>query len=119
MKRLCGTFLGVLVVSPALAQELRRDPFEAIVTRDVPGTESQSGPVTSDGIPRLRATLVSGDSSLAIVGTEIVAVGAELGAYRLESVAEGYAVFSKDGELMRVSVQEDANNDDSGVGRGE
>ncbi len=79
--------------------------------------EARPSPADAEGaeslILHLRATLVSKKEPLAVVGSRILAVGDEIQGYRLLSVREGEAVFTRgDGRLtLRVGVDE---TDDDG-----
>lgn len=102
-------FLLVLVAASVdAAGQLQRNPFRVPIELDAPvaaagGPQMELRPDTLD----LRATLVAGERSVVNLGGSILSLGEEIEGYRLVSVSEGEALFIKDGESIRVFVDED------------
>jgi hypothetical protein len=101
--------LVLLLIAPAAtaAGPLERNPFRVPVELVRPAAEQarsqpDGGPETLD----LRATLVAGRRSSVSLGGWILSLGEEISGYRLVSVREGEAVFSKDGETVQVSIHQ-------------
>ncbi len=101
--------LVLLLIAPAAiaAGPLQRNPFRVPIELDGPAaaqarSQPDGGP---DGLD-LRATLVAGRRSTVNLSGWILGLGEELAGYRLVSVREGEAVFSKDGETVQVSIHE-------------
>ena len=109
MIRAIPTLLLLLIAPAALAAgPLQRNPFRVPIELGGPTAQravSQSGstPESFD----LRATLVAGGRSFVNLGGSILSLGEEIAGYRLVSVREGEAVFWKDGESIRLSLNDD------------
>ncbi len=81
----------------------RFDPFDRPV---VPGGASarRTSVAPATWSPWLKATLVAGENSFANLGGTVLKLGEETHGYRLLEVREWTAVFSKDGERVRLAV---------------
>jgi len=97
----------MLVASYARATEpeLQRNPFDRpaadlLINNATPanrGSTTESGPV-------LRAVLAAGSKSVVNFGGVILQIGESANGYRLLSVEEGGATFSRDGERVLLSL---------------
>ncbi|MGI9258457.1 MAG: hypothetical protein ACR2QQ_06465 [Gammaproteobacteria bacterium] len=102
----CSLFL---LIEATVAQSPQRNPFQPPV--DLNEQDAERIGAQLDGEPEvapldLRATLLAGERSSANLGGAIVSIGDEIAGYRLVSVEEGGAVLSKDGETIRLSVND-------------
>ena len=114
-----ATFLLVLTAglqSPApvadTAGALQNNPFKRPVfdTRSLPGPKD-NGLATGSELD-IRAILAAGRNSLVNVAGNIIRVGQEHEGFRLISVEERAVVFNKDGERLRIELdQEDESNE--------
>lgn len=96
-----------LVMTVSFAQLPERNPFQPPFDLDAQQPESMGAETEVEPEPLdLRATLLAGERSFANLGGSIVGVGEEIAGYRLVSVLEGEAVLSKDGETIRLSVND-------------
>ncbi len=118
MKALVIAALLLTVPNVSVSQGLNRNPFEAPIDLDTPRSAVGNSSVNPQAID-LRATLVSPNRSLANVGGEILQPGDEFQGFRLESVAEGHAVFSQNGESFRVAVSAGIDEDRETSGEGD
>ncbi|MBT8131507.1 MAG: hypothetical protein KJO35_04500 [Gammaproteobacteria bacterium] len=62
-------------------------------------------------LPEVRATLVGGDTPLALVGDAVIAVGQKVAGFELLAVREGVAVFKNGDEISEVRVNNDTPNE--------
>ena len=82
-----------------------------------PPSSSPVRPALADNVQdeplilQLRATLVSKDAPLAVVGNRVLAIGEEIKGYRLLSVREGEAVFAGGGGRLTLRVGLDEADD--------
>ena len=99
----------MLVASSARASgpELRRNPFDRPVLDLSYNDETPANRVaTSKGGPLLRAVLVAGSKSVVNFGGVILQIGQSADGYRLLSVDEEGATFSRDGAKVVLSFYE-------------
>ena len=107
----------VLFASQARADEpatdLQRNPFDRpeadVLTSNV---APASGRSTSEGNLFLRAVLVAGENSVVNFGGIILQIGETANGYRLLSVEEGEAIFSKGGEKVAFSLYKQEQAED-------
>ncbi len=106
---------GLMAGSPAMADKLRRDPFQEpadfIAQADAPGVT----PAAPGSRPQIFGILAAGGESLVNLGGEIMAVGEEAGGYQLLEVAEEHAVFRRGDEIITIALypdKDDESNDD-------
>ena len=105
-------FLLLLPAAADAAELLKRNPFT------VPIELEEGAPIAAQAPPQrqaleLRATLVvPGGRSAANLGGSILSVGEEIAGYRLVSVSQGEAVLEKEGESIRVFVNENDEQTD-------
>jgi len=95
------------------AVELQRNPFdrpEAGLLINNVATKSR-GSLSESG-PFLRAVLAAGSKSVVDFGGVILQIGQSANGYRLLSVEEGGATFSRDGEKVLLSLYEQEQVDD-------
>jgi hypothetical protein len=90
--------------------KLQNNPFRH---PDITQTANDSSKPKSPAVEteerlELRATLTLGRRSLANVAGKIIGIGEEIDGFRLLAVAEGSAVFVKNGIQRNVSVIDDA-----------
>lgn len=102
----CSLFL---LIETTVAQLPQRNPFQPPI--DLSADAAETIGAQQDGEPEvvaleLRATLLAGERSSANLGGAIVSIGDEIAGYRLVSIQEGEAVLSKDGETIRLSVND-------------
>lgn len=111
MIRICcaAAAMSLLVWSATVnsADEIRRNPF----TRPPPNvvaTQEVAAPmrITEEWRAELRAVLVAGRKSSADLGGLILGLGESAHGYRLLSVGEGTATFSREGEKVVLSLYE-------------
>jgi len=120
MRAILHAILGVaaatmLVASYARAAEpeLQRNPFDRpaadlLINNATPtdrGSTTESGPV-------LRAVLAAGSKSVVDFGGVILQIGESANGYRLLSVEEGGATFSRDGERILLSLYKQEQAED-------
>lgn len=67
--------------------------------------------------PRLRAVVVAGARSLALVGAELVELGGSVEGYRLQSVSENGAVFTKGRQSITLVLGEKTGSERAGSER--
>ena len=109
MIRTIPTLVLLLIVPAAIAAgPLQRNPFRVPIELGGPTAQRaasrlEARPDTFD----LRATLVAGRRSSVNLGGSILGLGEEVAGYRLVSVREGEAVFWKDGESIRLFLNDD------------
>ena len=99
----------LLLMEAAVAQSPQRNPFQPPI--DLNEQAAVGVGTQQDGEPEavsldLRATLLAGERSSANLGGAIVSIGDEIAGYRLVSVLEREVVLSKDGETIRLSVND-------------
>jgi len=89
------------------ALNLRHDPFQrpASFNNPVLGTTASQNTAPA-ALPRLRATLVAGEDSLVNVEGKIIGIGEVVDDYRLLSVDEGVAVFTKDDVQITLKIEQ-------------
>ena len=115
MKRLSlFVIIGLAAVASLVASyaraadpELQRNPFDRpeealLISNNTPA--NRVSPVESD--PLLRAVLAAGPKSVVNLGVVILRIGESANGYRLLSVEEDGATFSKDGENVVLSLFE-------------
>ena len=107
----------MLIVSHARANELpvelQRNPFDrpaadVLVNNAAPANRSS----TSENDPFLRAVLAAGSKSVVDFGGVILQIGETANGYRLLSVEEGEATFSKEGEKVLFSLYAEEQAED-------
>jgi hypothetical protein len=122
MRAILNTILIVsaammLVASYARATEptieLQRNPFDrpaadVLVNNAAPVNRGS----TSESTPFLRAVLAAGSKSVVDFGGVILQIGESVNGYRLLSVEEGGATFSKEGEKVLFSLYEEQQVED-------
>jgi hypothetical protein len=99
----------MLVASSVRASgpELRRNPFDRPVLSLSNNNETPANrEATSKGGPLLRAVLVAGSKSVVNFGGVILQIGQSADGYRLLSVDEEGATFSRDGAKVVLSFYE-------------
>ena len=89
---------------------LQANPFAQPVIEKIPEPKPEQVKKPARQL-ELRGTMTAGEDSLANVDGEIVAIGEEFEGYRLVSVKDGEAVFSKDGKLITLTLDEDKDHD--------
>jgi hypothetical protein len=107
-----ATMLGASYAR-ATEPELQRNPFDRpaadlLINNAAPtnrGSTTESGPV-------LRAVLAAGSKSVVNFGGVILQIGESANGYRLLSVEEGGATFSRDGEKILLSLYEQEQAED-------
>ncbi len=109
MKRSPLTLVLALAGGVALAADVPvRNPFQVPVGLDEPAVnQTAARPAEAPVELRLRATLLAGERSSVILDGAILMIGEEYSGYRLVSVREGEAVLWKNGESIRLHVDED------------
>ena len=119
MKRLSlFEIVGLAVVTSLVAfyaraaePDLQRNPFDRpeetlLVSSSAPANRN----LTVESRPLLRAVLAAGPNSVVNLGGVILQVGESANGYRLLSVEEGGATFSRDGEKVVLSLFEPAED---------
>ncbi len=108
MRRVSATLALVLAVTASNAAEPpERNPFQIPIDLEDPvAVEAGMQPETVPEPLRLRATLLAGARSSVILDGAILTIGEEYSGYRLVSVHEGEAVLSKNGEAVRLFVDD-------------
>lgn len=99
--------LSFLLTTANALSEIQRNPFARPPIEDL---QSQN-PVESnqdDQVwrPELRGVLVAGENSVADLGGVILKIGESTNGYRLLSVTEAIATFSRKGERVVISLYE-------------
>jgi hypothetical protein len=120
MRAILHAILGVAVATMLVASyaraaepELQRNPFDRpaadlLINNATPtdkGSTTESGPV-------LRAVLAAGSKSVVDFGGVILQIGESANGYRLLSVEEGGATFSRDGERILLSLYKQEQAED-------
>jgi hypothetical protein len=99
--------LSLLSTGANAAGEIQRNPF---VRPPIEVLQEQNPAETDRQIqawrPVLRAVLVAGGKSVADLGGVILKIGESTNGYRLLTVREGTATFSRDGERVVISLYE-------------
>jgi hypothetical protein len=119
MKRLSlFEIVGLAVVTSLVAfyaraaePELQRNPFDRpeeilLISSSAPANRN----LTVESRPLLRAVLAAGPNSVVNLGGVILQVGESANGYRLLSVEEDGATFSRDGEKVVLSLFEPAED---------
>lgn len=88
------------------APRLRFNPF-ARPALEGPGTAGEGLPAAAAGPPRLRATLVAGANSVAVLDGAVLRIGEQAFGYRLVAVRTWEAVFERGGDEIVLSVGEE------------
>ena len=110
---------AIALLLPALATttepqvELQRNPFERPAIEEL----IASAAALNEGLavgrnPGLRAVLVAGSKSVVDLGGVILQIGERANGYRLLSVEEGQAIFSKNGKTIIFSLYEQESNEE-------
>ena len=103
--------LAMLGGAHVAADELRRNPFNhPEFETEAPRSVDRPG-VAADPLV-VSAILAAGDASLVNVDGSIIGIGDEVSGHVLESVGEETAVFRRGGEIVTVSVFEQAEDND-------
>ena len=100
----------LLVMTVSVAQLPERNPFQPPIDLTEPAADRENTGAQQEAAPEpldLRATLLAGERSSANLGGLIVSIGDEIAGYRLVSVQEREALLSKDGETIRLFVNDD------------
>ena len=105
-------FLSLSSASVAASGEIRRNPFvrppTEVLLEERPAVADRQ---RQEWRPELRAVLVAGKKSVADFGGVILKVGEITNGYRLLSVHEDAATFSRDGEKIVFSLFEQELSD--------
>ncbi len=105
---MANKFLIVIAVflllsdADAADQALQRNPFNRPAL--LQGVARNSADDANDGEMILRATLVAGENSTANINGKFIRIGETINGYKLVFVAEGKAVFQKDGSPVTLAV---------------
>ena len=106
---LAGALLHASDEYPAL----QHNPFDRPVTEAPRNYSAPASSRTAVGdAPFLRGVLVAGPKSVVNFGGVILKIGESTNGYRLLSVTEGSASFSKDGEKVVFSLHEPEQADE-------
>lgn len=107
-RRLLALCLGLLLPALAAAEPealvLRHDPF---IRPSLGASALANGAPEAPDVawrPMLRAVVVAGPKSSALVDGQVLELGDELEGYRLIQVAPDKAIFSKKGRRVELSV---------------
>jgi hypothetical protein len=102
MMILCGCLLTTaFAVEPA---DLRRNPFVSPLEQDANSSSGRDSNSASNEKLELKGIIVSGRESLVNFGGHMMVPGDEVAGYLLVSVAEGEAIFNRNGEVIRMSL---------------
>lgn len=93
-----------------VAYVLQTNPFEQPVLPEPAASRPVGEPEPPLQDLELRATMTAGRDSAANVGGVIVGIGEEIEGYRLVSVEDEQAVFSKDGETITLTLDNEADD---------
>ena len=91
---------------------LQNNPFKRPVFDTTPRSDPDADGFASDSELDVRAILVAGRDSLVNVAGTIIRVGQEHEGYRLVSVEERAVVFDKEGERLKVELDQEDESDE-------
>jgi len=91
---------------------LQANPFNKPLIEEVVETKAVAKPEPSLIRLGLRATMVGKEESFANVGGMIVGIGEEIEGYKLVSVENEKAVFSKDGDSITLTLDSESNHEE-------
>jgi hypothetical protein len=110
---LCAWLCSFSVAGEEYPQALRalHDPFRkpAIPQQSVAGPEISKPSAQQAWIPKLTATLRAGRNSMANVDGKIIKLGETLNGYRLVKVDERSAVFVKNKQRKKLTIDDGTN----------
>lgn len=87
---------------------LHHNPFDRPAVLAEPAAPKTAPVRVPDVPPTLHGTLVSAAAPMAILDGELLSIGQEYAGYRLVAVTEGAATLEKQGEEIRVTINDPA-----------